>query len=815
MALRGREKSSMMSSAKLGSNYLCVQPNGEMDLSYIDKGKLCADACSKKEFCEILTRRLSLRDLCVDADGPISALTLFDTEIRSDVKLLALFKPEFNLGLRPNPWAKAVLPSVLKANDKLVIFGPVLVVVQHNIQYQQSLLELKQEGMIEILAKRGLPQPLQAAATAGISKRVHIPHGMNGNGHDGPQLATDTDLDLNTNAVGDIIRIQSRETLITAINKAESYLTVNQKCTTAEDEERYLVTSDSGNVQDRPKVRPCTFFRLDEPCQNLRPASRRTWSGKTQSCTYSHHPSTFQFVPRWCLDDIGFICWSLKFLQPERKLVQEILKRLISIYDQSMECPICFHKQILMSWHADGTSQQQNHSACCSCMLEILEKEANGACPQCRVPFSAMEARTLKEQAEANLPKYKAFYEIAVALRGQLPAHNGYDNSKKVPSPKPKASQKSAYPDSAFLHSQCADAWSNHDESDSSPEESSENPPLGRRDSNDDKDDCKSPFSNMVQMIDDTLRDDDRDLVDPDLSQERSNESTEANESTSNSERYNPPHGFKQGLETPGTTASVGSDIPGFETSITSAMSDARSACGDYADIGANPRDMGHEYSLFSSQEPVIVDGIKSLPFGPDCLQSQDFNTRNDFSMTVDTADGDEIENHHGIHLPSLPSSPPPPPPPPTPPQPSPHSANSTRPSMPSAKRPPPPMRPPLLGAPGTTPGENSGRATRTHMEAPIGSPVASSQQEHTGYHSVDDNKEQARLEVQQWLFDHNLSQYEDNLRDVGGDRLDFVQFLQEPDLEGTGIPVLHKRAMVVWASEIGNWRATRAHRES
>lgn len=808
MALRGREKSTMMSTAKCGSNYLCVQPNGEMDLSYIDKTKLCADACSKKEFCEILTRRLSLRDLCVDADGAISALTLFDTEIRSDVKLLALFKPEFNLGLRPNPWAKAVLPSVLKSNDKLVIFGPVLVVVQHNIQYQQSLLELKQEGMIEILAKRGLPQPVQAAATAGISKRVHIPHGVNGNGHDGPQLATDTDLDLNTNATGDIIRIQSRENFVTAINKAESHLQECQKCTTAEDEERYLVTSDSGNVQDRPKVRPCTFFRLDEPCQNLRPATRRTWSGKTQSCTYSHHPSTFQFVPRWCLDDIGFICWCLKFLQPERKLVQEIYKRLISIYDQSMECPICFHKQLLLSWHADGTSQQQNHSACCSCILEILEKEANGVCPQCRVPLSNIEARTLKEQAEANLPKYKAFYELAVALRAQLPADHGYDLTKKVPSPKPKAGQKSGYPETPFLQSQCADAWSNHEESDSSPEDSgksAEDPPLSRRDFNDDKDDCKD-F--MVQMIDETLRDDERDIADQDLSQERSNESTEANESTSCFERSNPPYGFKQGLETPGTTASVGSDLEsklGFEASVASAASDARSACGDYVnDVGAN-----NEYRLFSSQDPVIVDGIKSLPFGPDCLQSQEFDNRQEFSLTVEARDGDEVESY-GIHLPTLPSSPPPPPPPPTPPQPSPTAANS-RPCLPSAKRPPPPMRPPLLGA-GTADG-NNGRNAKAHMEAPIGSPVATSHHANMVYESVDDNK--ARFELQQWLFDHNLSQYEEHLREIGGDSLDFVQFLHESDFQGTRIPVLHKRAMAAWAAQIGSWRARRAHSES
>jgi len=660
-----------------------------------------------------------------------------------------------------------------------------------------------------------LPQPVQAAATAGISKRVHIPHGMNGNGHDGPQLATDTDLDLNTNAAGDIIRIQSRESLITAINKAESHLAENQKCTTAEDEERYLVTNDSGNVQDRPKVRPCTFFRLDEPCQNLRPACRRAWSGKTHTCSYSHHPSTFQFVPRWCLDDIGFICWCLKFLQPERKLVQEIYKRLISIYDQSMECPICFHKQLLISWHADGTSQQQNHSVCCSCVLEILEKEPSGACPQCRLPLSTTEARSLKETAEANLAKYKAFYEVAAALRGQLPATQGYDITKKVPSPKSKASQKSGFPDPAFLQSQIADAWSNHDESDSSPDDSgksAEHPPLGHRDFNEEKvDDCKN-F--MVQMINETLRDDDRDLVDADLSQERSNESTEANETGSGFERYNPPHGFKQGLETPGTTASVGSDLEsklGFETSVASATSDVRSACGDYInDIGANPREMGHEYKLFSSQEPVICDGIKSLPFGPDCLQSQEFDTRHDFSMTVETADGDEYESQ-GVHLPTLPSSPPPPPPPPTPPQPSPHAAMTTKPSLPSAKRPPPPMRPPLLGAQGTVPAEGmSGRATRTHMEAPIGSPVAAIYT-NSATLSVDD-KEQARFEVQQWLFDHNLSQYEESLREVGGDRLDFVQFLQYPDLEGTRIPVLHKRALVAWASQIGNWRASRAH---
>jgi len=71
-------------------------------------------------------------------------------------------------------------------------------------------------------------------------------------------------------------------------------------------------------------------------------------------------------------------------------------------------------------------------------------------------------------------------------------------------------------------------------------------------------------------------------------------------------------------------------------------------------------------------------------------------------------------------------------------------------------------------------------------------------------------SEEQLKLEVQQWLHHHRLLQYEEQLKSIGGESLDFLQFLQMPDMDGLSIPVLHKRALVAWASQIGRWRSNR-----
>lgn len=391
---------------------LIVFPHGEVATRDIVKSKLCTQADSRKQCCENLARKITFDDFNVpSASGHPAALTLFDTEIRSDIKLLAFFKPDPMLGLQQNAWAKAVLPPTLRT--KITIFGPVLVVILHSIGKEQSLLPLEggPPNLLTLLTARKLPRPnVVATASATVVQPVRRQQPSGAGSRDGVEAQEFTtiarrpqwlnresavvDLDLKKDVdPSQRLIIPCQEKLLQVIEIAESKLPPHRRCLTSADEERYGL---GGQVESRMKTVVCKHFCDDEVCMHVRPPARRVFSGHAEGCSFSHHPSRFQQVPPWCLDDPGFICWCLKHLPHERQVVHEILIRLIDQFERLQDCPICFIKHPPISLHREGAPALQSHVACANCAKQILEQESP-TCPVCREEISEPECRLILE----------------------------------------------------------------------------------------------------------------------------------------------------------------------------------------------------------------------------------------------------------------------------------------------------------------------------------------------------------------------------------------------------------------------------------
>jgi len=221
----------------------------------------------------------------------------------------------------------------------------------------------------------------------------------------------------------DRIIIPCPEKLMQVIDASESKLPPYRRCTTSADEERYDL---GGQVEARMKTVVCKHFCDDEVCMHVRPPSRRVFSGHAEGCSFSHHPSRFQQVPSWCMDDPGFICWCLKHLPPERQVVHEILGRLIDQFERLQDCPICFIKHPLVSLHREGDPAQLNHVACANCTKQLLEQDSP-TCPVCRKEISSAECRSIMEGIKDS--GWVAWWDVANEVYNQL----GGSNQDKEP----------------------------------------------------------------------------------------------------------------------------------------------------------------------------------------------------------------------------------------------------------------------------------------------------------------------------------------------------------------------------------------------